>query len=255
MLSLRTKGFVGLMLLLCLAASGCTTTPKAPGATTITPPIYARERMALDDVEAPLEIHDPFEAYNRSMYWFNAKADDYVLNPAVAGYQRITPAFVRRGVTNFFQNLDQIPTLLNQVLQLKWSGAWDTSRRLVTNSTIGIGGVMDVATRFDITRHDEDFGQTLGHYGVGTGPYIMLPLFGPSNVRDALGRGVDTLVLAAIDPVELDHHPDRRYPYYPLLIVDTRANTAFQYYETGSPFEYELVRLLFSTMREFDVAK
>ncbi len=242
-------------LLASLCTGGCALTPQAPEGVQVTPPIYSRDRMALDDVEAPLEVYDPLEAYNRSMYWVNARTDDVLLNPAVAGYRRITPRFFRRGVSNFFENLNDIPTLLNQVLQLKWGGAWDTSRRLAANSTVGLAGVIDIADRWQITKHDEDFGQTLGHYGVNKGPYVMLPLFGPSTLRDAIGRGVDLLAMGWVDPLQLDHHPDRRYPYYPLLVVDTRANTAFQYFETGSPFEYELVRLLWVTKRKFDVAK
>ncbi len=116
-------------------------------------------------------------------------------------------------------------------------------------------GVFDPATRLNIPKHDEDFGQTLGHYGFANGPYVMLPLFGPSTLRDALGRGVDLLALGWLDPLGLDRHPKRQYPYYPLLVLDTRATTAFQYYETGSPFEYELVRLLFVTKRELDITK
>ncbi len=244
------------LLLLTHGLSACTTNPiPERAAQTITPPIYARERMVLDDVDAPLEVHDPWEAYNRGVYWFNAGLDDYALIPAVNAYRAVTPGPVRQGVTNFFDNLDDVRTLLNQVMQLRFKPAWDTTRRLTTNSTLGLLGVLDPATRFGIPKHDEDFGQTLGRYGVANGPYFMLPLFGPSTLRDALGRGVDLLMLGWLDPLELDRYPKRQIPYYPLLVLDTRETTAFQYFETGSPFEYELVRLLFVTKRELDIAK
>ena len=245
-----------LCILLCVQLGACAVTPaKQNRATQLTPPVYARERMALDDVEAPLEIYDPWEAYNRRVYWLNAGLDDYALNPAVGAYRRVTPAPLRQGVTNFFDNLDDIRTLLNQVLQLRFGPAWDTSRRFATNSTVGVLGLFDPATRFGIAKHDEDFGQTLGRYGVAEGPYFMLPLFGPSTLRDALGRGVDMLALGWLDPLSLEGRRTRQLAYYPLLVLDTRATTAFQYFETGSPFEYELVRLLFVTKRELDVVK
>ena len=251
---MRVRTLIACALLLQLGA--CTVTPTAKHrATPLTPPVYARERMVLDDVDAPLEVYDPWQAYNRAVYSFNAGLDRFALNPAVGAYRTVAPAPVRAGVTNFFDNLDDIRTLMNQVLQLRWRPAWDTTRRFAANSTLGVLGVFDPATRFGIPKHDEDFGQTLGRYGVAKGPYFMLPLFGPSTLRDALGRGVDLLALGWLDPLDLDGHPDRRYPYYPLLVLDTRATTAFQYFETGSPFEYELVRLLFVTKRELDIAK
>lgn len=232
---------------------GCSTAPVVPPNTP--PPIYSRDRMVLDDVQAPLTVNDPWELMNRTVYRFNARVDDYVLNPLVAGYRRILPGFARQGVTNFFDNLDDIRTWINQGLQLKGRPLLDTSARFVTNTTVGLLGFFDVASAMGITKHDEDFGQTLGHYGVDKGPYLVLPLFGPSTLRDGLGRAADSLALSVVDPLDLNDHPKRNIGYYPSLIVDTRATTAFQYYETGSPFEYELVRLLFVTKRQLDIDK
>ena len=218
-------------------------------------PLYNSERVVLDDVDNPLEISDPLESVNRAMYSFNAQLDRWLLMPVIGAYQKVIPSFARKGVTNFFDNLDDIRTGINQVLQLRPRRALETGGRFLTNTTLGIAGLWDPASRFNIPKHDEDFGQTLGHYGVGPGPYLVLPLFGPSGLRDGAGRMVDAGVLSLIDPLDLNNHRGRGYAYYPLLIVDTRATTAFEYFGTGSPFEYELLRMLYVKKRELDVVK
>lgn len=218
-------------------------------------PLYNADRVVLDDVDDPLAVADPLEPMNRALYSFNAQLDRWVLLPTISVYQKVLPRFARKGITNFFDNLDDIRTGINQVLQLRPKRALETGGRFLTNTTLGIGGLWDPASRFNIPKHDEDFGQTLGHYGVATGPYLVLPLFGPSSVRDGIGRAVDTTVLAQLDPVDLQDHRKRGYAYYPLLILDTRATTAFEYFGTGSPFEYELVRMLYTKKRELDIVK
>lgn len=218
-------------------------------------PLYNSTRVVLDDVQDPLDIHDPLEPMNRALYSFNAQIDRWVLMPVIGAYERVIPRFARQGVTNFFDNLDDIRTGINQLLQLRPKRALQTTGRFITNTTLGIGGLWDPASRFDIPKYDEDFGQTLGRYGVSAGPYLVLPLFGPSGLRDGFGRVVDAAILAQIDPLDLNDHSSRGYPYYPLLIIDTRATTAFEYFGTGSPFEYELVRMLYSKKRELDIVK
>lgn len=218
-------------------------------------PLYNANRVVLDDVADPLDISDPLEPLNRALYSFNAQLDRWVLMPAIGVYQKVLPRFARSGVTNFFDNLDDIRTGINQLLQLRPKRALQTGGRFLTNTTLGIGGLWDPASRFNMPKYDEDFGQTLGHYGVGAGPYLVLPLFGPSGLRDGIGRIVDTAVLAQIDPLDLTDHSGRGYAYYPLLILDTRATTAFEYFGTGSPFEYELVRMLYAKKRELDIVK
>jgi phospholipid-binding lipoprotein MlaA len=217
-------------------------------------PLYNGARMVLDDVEKPLQVRDPFEGFNRTIYRLNANLDR-VLLPAVSLYERFIPNFARQGVTNFFDNLDDIRTGFNQVLQLRPRRALETTGRFITNSTLGLAGLFDVASRTGQRKYDEDFGQTLGRYGVAPGPYLVLPLFGPSGLRDGFGRVFDASVLSLLDPLALDGDSGRQAAYYPLLIIDTRATTAFEYFSTGSPFEYELVRLLYSKKRELDIVK
>jgi phospholipid-binding lipoprotein MlaA len=134
---------------------------------------------------------DPLEPVNRAIWRFNTKADHYVLKPAAQGYVAVTTGWMREGVTNFFSNLFYPTTIANDLLQVKLlQGAADTSR-FVINSIFGVGGLIDVGTRVGLQKHDEDFGQTLGYWGVGEGIFIMLPLLGPSDGRDLVGRGVD----------------------------------------------------------------
>ncbi|MDC0434284.1 VacJ family lipoprotein [bacterium] len=218
-------------------------------------PLYNSDRVVLDDVVDPLDIYDPLEPFNRAMYSFNAQLDRKLLLPVIRTYRRIIPGFARQGVTNFFDNLDDIRTGINQILQLRPKGLLQTTGRFIINTTLGIAGLWDPASRISIPKHDEDFGQTLGYYGVKPGPYLVLPLFGPSSVRDGVGRVFDAGSLAFIDPLDLNGHSERGFIYYPLLVIDTRATTAFEYFSTGSPFEYELVRTLYIKKRELDIAK
>jgi phospholipid-binding lipoprotein MlaA len=134
---------------------------------------------------------DPFEGYNRAMFDFNDKVDAAVMKPVAVAYTRVTPQFVQTGVGNFFGNINDVPTALNNFLQARAAnGASDVCRVLV-NTTIGIGGLFDVATPVGLPKHDQDFGQTLGRWGVPSGPYVVLPLIGPTTTRDALAMTVD----------------------------------------------------------------
>lgn len=134
---------------------------------------------------------DPWEGFNRGVYKFNDTVDRATLKPVAKGYRKITPRWFRTGVGNFFSNLSYPVTVVNQFLQGKPKlGLHDTGRFLV-NSTLGIGGLLDVATKMGLVANDEDFGQTLAVWGVGSGPYITLPFFGPSTLRDAPSKAVD----------------------------------------------------------------
>ena len=140
------------------------------------------------------EIADPIENLNRDIFIFNEKLDENILKPAAVTYRKITPQFARNGVTNFFNNLEEIDTSINQVLQGEIKYALNDATRFVVNSTIGLFGLIDVASKMGLERHEEDFGQTLGVWGVDAGPYIMLPFLGPSNPRDLLSRPISSFL-------------------------------------------------------------
>lgn len=163
---------------------------------------------------------DPFEPFNRGVTRFNDGLDQAIVKPVAQAYQNTVPSPVRTGVNNFFGNLSDVWSFVNNVLQAKPQAAVDSFMRVSVNTLIGLGGVLDWATPMGIERHSEDFGKTLGHWGVSTGPYLVLPVLGPSTLRDAAARVVDAkgdLVLQVNDvPV--------RNSLYVLRAVDLRAN-------------------------------
>ncbi len=135
---------------------------------------------------------DPLEPFNRAVYEFNEQADKYVAKPVAQAYEKIVPGFVQTGIRNFFGNLGDIVSFVNNVLQLKFTAASRDSVRVASNTVFGVLGFIDVAGMRGVTRSNEDFGQTLGYWGMGPGPYLMLPFLGPSTFRDGAGRLVDT---------------------------------------------------------------
>jgi phospholipid-binding lipoprotein MlaA len=145
----------------------------------------------------PEEPYDPIEDINREIFWFNNQLDEYVLEPVAQGYRDVMPDVVRQGVINFFLNLRYPAYLFSDLCQGKFEQAWDHTGRFVINSTIGIGGLIDFAEDMGLPDHEEDFGITLASWGVPAGPYLMLPILGPSNIRDGVGRIVD----AGLDPI------------------------------------------------------
>ncbi|MGL4436065.1 MAG: MlaA family lipoprotein [Giesbergeria sp.] len=163
---------------------------------------------------------DPMETYNRSMTRFNDTVDEAVLKPVATAYQQAMPSPVRTGVSNFFGNLGDAWSFVNNTLQLRGEAAMASFFRVGINSTMGLGGVLDVASEMRIDRYKQDFGLTLGRWGVPTGPYFVLPLLGPSTVRDTLALPVDWRgnPLRELTPVST------RNSLYALRIVDTRAN-------------------------------
>ena len=161
---------------------------------------------------------DPFERTNRAVLNFNFKVDRFVLKPTAKVYARL-PGPVRNGVGNFFSNLWQPSTIINDLLQGKFAHAGRDTGRFVVNTTLGLFGVMDVATHLDLPKRREDFGQTLAVWGVPAGPYLMLPLLGPSNLRDSVGTIPQ---YAGSDPVATLDSPERWYAGG-LRLVDGRA--------------------------------
>jgi phospholipid-binding lipoprotein MlaA len=145
---------------------------------------------------------DPYESFNRGVYKFNDRLDRAVLRPTARAYRLVLPQFVRTSVGNFFSNINDVRVVINQTLQGKFTTAYADFGRVAINSTLGVLGLFDIASEAGIEKHQEDFGQTLGWYGIPDGPYLMLPLFGPSNVRDTVGFGVDWLTdpVSYVDP-------------------------------------------------------
>ncbi len=137
------------------------------------------------------QVNDPFEEFNRKTFEFNENLDEKILRPVAKFYSNFPPK-VKIGVTNFFNNLEDVETSVNQALQGKPNKSINDLTRFLINSTIGLAGFIDVASKIGLERHEEDFGQTLGVWGVGTGPYIMLPGLGPSTLRDTLSRPVSS---------------------------------------------------------------
>ncbi len=162
---------------------------------------------------------DPFEPFNRGVTRFNDTVDENVLVPVATTYTRVLPSFVRTGIANFFNNVGDVWNLANNVAQAKLQNSAQTFMRLNVNTIFGLGGLLDIATEAGIDRHDEDFGQTLGYWGVGSGPYLVLPLLGPSTVRDAAALPVDRWG----DPISHMNDVAWRNSLNVLNLVDTRA--------------------------------
>jgi len=173
----------------------------------------------------------------------------------------VLPGFAQTGISNFFNNLTEVTNLMNSLLQFKFVKAVNTFGRIAINTTVGIGGLIDVATLNDgIMRENEDFGQTLGFYGLGPGPYLVLPILGPSNVRDTAGLVVDSVVYSLmvgelIGHLGLDNTQEDvlNYSLTAIYAIDKRHTEPFRYFKTGSPFEYELIRKLFLIKRQFQI--
>jgi phospholipid-binding lipoprotein MlaA len=206
------------------------------------------------------EVADPWEGFNRNMYRFNFYLDKYVLLPVVNGYEYVTPTFVQDRVSGFYNNLNEVRNLSNSVFQLKGKESAVTLGRFVTNSTIGIGGLFDPASKLGMPRHDEDFGKTLGYWGTPSGPYVVLPFFGPSSVRDTGGLAFDTAVTYGLYTV-VDPFGNTDSPFLygaavtTLEAVDMRHQQHFRYYGSGYPFEYYMVRFLYHQKRELESGK
>jgi phospholipid-binding lipoprotein MlaA len=194
------------------------------------------------------------------VYRFNFYFDKYLFLPVVNGYEFVTPDFLQERVSNFYNNLGEVQNLTNSLFQLKGTESVSTLGRFVTNSTLGIGGLFDPATKFGLTRHDEDFGKTLGYWGVGSGPYLVLPIFGPSSLRDAGGlavdRGIKFGIYTAIDPFRNTGNSFAIFSGITALdTIDTRHQQSFRYYESGYPFEYFMVRFFNHQKREIESGK
>ncbi len=193
---------------------------------------------------------DPFERVNRATYRFNDALDRAILKPTARGYRFVTPDFVETGVSNFFDNLGYPTVIVNDMLQGKVKDTFKDTGRFLTNTTIGVGGLFDPASRLGMPEHDEDFGQTLGKWGLGGGPYLMIPFLGPATVRDGFGRIVDqgTSVTTYLEDDGLV------YGLTALELLDTRARLLSAEGALEGAFDrYAILRSVYLQRREYQV--
>jgi phospholipid-binding lipoprotein MlaA len=183
---------------------------------------------------------DPLEPLNRGIYTFNDGVDALLIRPAGSFYSQILPQWMRTGVSNFFSNINDVIVVVNDVLQLKVSQAGSDVARLAINTTAGVLGLFDFATGWGFEKHDEDFGQTLGYWGIGDGPYIVLPILGPSNARDAVGWVGDFYAW----PVSYIEHDRTRRIVVGIRVVSARADllATSSILETAALDPYAFVR-------------
>jgi phospholipid-binding lipoprotein MlaA len=251
MVTFLSRGCCVLIASLCFVLSACSSVPFLEG-DVIAPTVKLPGKH--QELGVMAAYPDPWEGFNRRMYYFNAKADQYVILPIVGGYKKVTPDVVETGVSNFFNNLGEMSTFINALFQLKLLVAGETFGRFVLNSTLGLAGLVDVATPIGFKEQNEDFGQTLGFWGVAAGPYLVLPLLGPSSLRDATGITFDALAYQqAIN--ELAMSADQELWMTFLDSIDARATLPFRYYASGSAFEYDQLKLLYKRYREIQVAR
>lgn len=191
----------GLLLLCAAALVGCASTPMGPAAT-------------------PGQRADPWENWNRKVYAFNDVLDSNVVKPVAEGYKAVVPSLVRSGVTNVLGNIGDVWSTANQLLQGKLQSGMEMGMRVLVNTAFGLGGLLDPASEMGLTRRSEDFGQTLGHWGVSPGPYIVLPLLGPSTLRDTIAWPVDR----QLSPSTLVATEGGRFSVTALELINTRTN-------------------------------
>lgn len=235
--------------------SGCAASHPNVGATP--PKRQLSDVMDPNDKTLVQQVNDPWQGYNRRMYDLNARFDRYIFNPVAEGYKRTLPKFMRSGIHNFMQNIREFLNVYNALLQFRFRTAGRSTGRFLVNSTVGIAGLLDPATEMGLYYQKEDFGQTLGVWGVGPGPYFVLPLLGPSTVRDAVGWGVDYAVWYYVDLFGYRSWASDQPLIWPTLLyaVDLRANINFRYYEMGSIYEYLYVRQLYLAFRQFEIER
>ncbi|MHC8408016.1 MlaA family lipoprotein [Pseudomonas sp. TMB3-21] len=191
---------------------------------------------------------DPWEGFNRPIFKFNDVLDTYALKPLAQGYQFVTPQFLEDGIHNMYRNVGDVTNLANNIMQAKPTAAGVDTARLIFNTTFGLLGFFDVGTQMGLNRSDEDFGQTLGYWGVGSGPYVVLPLLGPSTLRDTPAKYVDGYT----SPYRYINDVPVRNSIFGLNIVDTRASL-LSAEKLISGDKYIFVRNAYLQNREFKV--
>jgi phospholipid-binding lipoprotein MlaA len=199
----------------------------------------------------PVETkEDPWEGFNRAMFSFNSGLDGAILKPVAKGYKSITPTPVQKGVSNFFSNLGEIGNISNNLLQGKWDATASSTWRFIINSTAGWLGIFDVASELGLKKYEEDFGQTLGYWGVSSGPYLVLPFLGPSTVRDGSALTVDYAYGDATDLLNLTS--DEEIAAFSLDVIDTRASfLSAESFIVGD--KYSFIRDVYLQTRTYNV--
>jgi phospholipid-binding lipoprotein MlaA len=195
----------------------------------------------------PMTTYDPWERLNRFTYRFNARFDEAVFLPVANAYRRV-PSPMRSGVHNFFGNLSEVDSVINYTLQWRLKLGLRSLGRFVINSTIGIGGLFDTAAKLELPGAPTGLSTTLAKWGVHPGPYLVIPLLGPSTLRDGVGFLGDYGTSYGIDLFKL-YSGNLSWGLGTVNAVDQRANVNFRYYASGSPFEYETIRLLYVRKR------
>lgn len=170
-------------------------------------------------IPASAQTEDPWRTVNERVFRFNDFFDQLLVRPIASTYTIFVPRAARQGIGNFFSNIDDINVFVNDLLQLKFSAAVSDSGRFLINSTLGIAGILDIASDLGLRKNEEDFGQTLGRYGIGTGPYVVLPVFGSSNLRDAFGLVLDTL----FNPIQYQDEASLRLTLFLVEEIDSRS--------------------------------
>jgi phospholipid-binding lipoprotein MlaA len=198
--------------------------------------------------DAPsMRTYDPWSKANRFVYRFNARFDEAIFFPVASVYRK-APSPMRKGVRNFFSNLTEIYSTLNSTLQWRLKYGVRAVSRFAINTTIGIGGLFDVAKAWNLPQERTGFSDTLGKWGVHPGPYLVIPLLGPSTLRDGGGYLADYGVLYGVNPLHM-YRGDLSWGLSILDAINVRSNVDFRYYSSGSPFEYENIRFLFVRKR------
>lgn len=215
------------------------------------PAMNTLESLGVDEKTAyAVDIYDPWEGMNRSIYNLNSQLDDYLLLPVIEGYRRYIPLFLRHGIHNFYRNLTTFNHTFNAALQFKGSTTANNGLRFIANTTIGLLGVFDVATGMGYPSIQEDFGQVLGFWGVNEGPYLVLPFFGPSNLRDSTGLVADFFIADIyLNAFGMNGSEGWVYFYYGLMGVEQRDTVDFRYYDSLTPFEYDFIRMMYTAQR------
>jgi len=212
-------------------------------------PDAALNGTADSESAAARDARDPWEGFNRKVFVFNDSIDSAVVKPVSKTFRTYVPKPIRTGAGNFFDNLQDVPNLLNHILQLDAPDAFVTSGRLIINTTLGVAGLFDVATKVGLNRRETDTGLTLAHWGVGSGPYLMMPFFGPSTVRDGVGQGIDFFMIYPVSEVE---DPAVRWSLYGLEFIGRRANL-LDAEELISGDRYVFLREVYLQNRRFEV--